>query len=281
MKCLIDGDVLRYEIGFSGEYKNEEGENVIRDFDFVIEVLERRIAEIEDACWATEPSTIFLTCCKTTHEITNKRDKVDLPYTPNFRESVATTKKYKGTRKNAKPFHYKNLTAYLLQHYNCVIASGLEADDLLSVHQRQSEPLTTVICSRDKDLRITPGMHYSWPCGAQPQFGPRPITKEGFLEKVGKKCIGGGLKFFYYQMIIGDTVDNIPGLPKGGPVLGYKTLSELETEEEMFNAVVELYKERIGEGWREYFMEQADLLWMIQEIDNNNPVRYVMYDERN
>jgi len=280
MQCLIDGDVLRYEVGFSGEYKDEEGNNVIRDFDFVIEVLERRIAEIEDACWATKPSIIFITCCKDTHKILNRKGKYG-EYLPNFRERVATTKKYKGTRKSAKPFHYKNITAYLLQHYDCHVASGLEADDLLSVHQRQSEPLTTVICSRDKDLRITQGMHYSWPCGKQPQFGPRHITEVGFLEKCSNKCIGGGLKFFYYQMIVGDTVDNIPGLPKGGPALAFKVLNELETEEEMFNAVTTLYEERVGEDWRDYFKEQADLLWMIQSLDClDEPIRYVMYDER-
>src|SRR5690606_18373771 len=119
--------------------------------------------------------------------------------------------------------HYDNLTAYIFGKYDVKVAVGMEADDLMSVDQWEAVKagrLDTIICSRDKDLRITPGMHFGWPCGKQPQFGPCRVTELGEIElkNNGKKLIGTGLKFFYSQVVTGDTTDNYPGLPKGGPV---------------------------------------------------------------
>jgi 5'-3' exonuclease len=79
--------------------------------------------------------------------------------------------------------------------------------------------------------------------------------------------VGNGLRFFYSQLITGDTVDNIPGLPRGGPRLAFSTLDGLETEEEMFRAVEEAYKKKFPDDYRERILEQARLLWMVRELD--------------
>ena len=47
MQCLIDADVLVYELGFSGEYYDDDGEKQIREFEFVAELLDQKIKEIE------------------------------------------------------------------------------------------------------------------------------------------------------------------------------------------------------------------------------------------
>ncbi len=192
---------------------------------------------------------------------------------------------YKGNRKKPKPFHYDNLTAYIMGKYECRMAIGLEADDLMSIDQwaRVKEgKLDTIICSRDKDLRITPGMHFGWPCGKQPQFGPRRVTEVGDLElKGGKKLVGTGLKFFYSQVLMGDGVDNIPGLPRMGPVKAYKALSECETEEDLYRTTASLYEGHYGPDWKAHMQEQCDLLWMVRELDEEgNPVRYVLWEDR-
>lgn len=285
MQCLLDADVLRYEIGFSAEYKDQDGEDCIRHFDYVIEKLEQRIKEIEEECWADEPSILFLTSCKTTHKILNRRRKdegrEETSYRPNYREGIAKAKPYKGTRKKGKPFHYGNLTAWILERYPTVVAEGLEADDMLSVHQTLSKPLSTIICSRDKDLKITPGMHFSWPCGKQPQFGPVEVTELGTLELKGNKIHGTGLRFFYSQLITGDTVDNIPGLPRRGPAYASKLLDGCESEGDLFTKVAGEYEERLGDDWRDYFKEQAYLLWMVNSLDGDGePIMWEMYDER-
>ena len=283
-------DVLRYEIGFSGQYVDEAGELQTNDFEFVADLLDQRIKEIEAECWATEPSTLYITNDRRLHKKVNKKlkkeGKEEIEYQPNFRDKVAVAKEYKGNRKAEKPFHYDNLTAYIFGKYDVKVAVGMEADDLMSVDQwervKQGD-LSTVICSRDKDLRITPGMHFGWPCGKQPQFGPCRVTELGEIElkNNGKKLIGTGLKFFYSQVVTGDTTDNYPGLPKGGPVLAYKHLHDAEDEAQLFERVAALYQDKFGDEWREKMLEQCQLAWMVRELDEEGfPVMYQMYDER-
>lgn len=289
MRPLIDSDVLRYEIGFSGEFIDENGEKQVRDFDFVADLFDQKIKEICAEVWATEPPLLFITNDRRLHKKVNKQrkkeGKEELEYMPNFRDEVAQKKEYKGNRKAEKPFHYDNLTAYIFSKYDVKVAVGMEADDLMSVYQYERVKdghLDTIICSRDKDLRITPGMHFGWPCGKQLQFGPARVTNLGELElRGGKKLVGNGLKFFYSQVLIGDTVDNYPGLPGCGPVTAYKSLHDCETEAQLFERVAELYQKKCGDTWREDMLEQCRLAWMVRELDEEgNPVQYVMYDER-
>ncbi len=291
MQPLIDADILLYEIGSIGQYIDENtGELVIRDFDFVAYQLDEKIKHICGMVWATEEPILFLTNNWRIHKKENRQRKrkgeEEKVFVPNFREKVAKQKKYKGTRAPEKPFHYDNLIAYMRGKYNVRIAEGYEADDLICIEQfSRLDKLDTIICSRDKDLRICPGMHFGWECGRQPQFGPLRVSEVGEIRLIGntsKHIKGMGLKFFYSQMITGDTVDNIPGLPKGGPVLAYDLLQDKEDEASMFAAVAGAYEKKLGDNWREYFKEQANLLWMCREFEEDGvtPKRYVMFDER-
>ena len=288
MRCLLDADVLVYEIGFSGEYIDDDGEKQVREFDFVAELLDQKIKEIEAECWADEPSILFLTNDSTLNKMWNKqRKRQGLPpvdYKPNFRIDVAKSKPYKGQRKQEKPFHRDNIRAYMLDNYDVRVANGMEADDLLAIEQTQAEPLTTIICTRDKDLRMVEGMHFGWPCGKQPQFGPKRVSKLGELKyDSGKnKLTGEGSKFFFSQLITGDSTDNIPGLPRGGPRLAYELLKDKRSESDMFRAVAERYADKLGDGWEAYMKEQTDLLWMVTELnDEGEPVLFNMEEMLN
>lgn len=140
---------------------------------------------------------------------------------------------------------------------------GYEADDMLCMEQvaRGDE---TIICSRDKDLRICPGFHFSWECGKQGAIWPVHTDRIGWLEKGDSgDVLGYGLSFFYYQMLVGDTADHIPGLPGWGKVKAFNLLHEMKTEEELATTVKDMYKE--AEKPKEYFLEQANLLHMVQE----------------
>ena len=248
------------------------------DFENAREVFDQRIKEIEDACWANELSTLYFTADERLIKSVNKQRKRDgealLAFQPNFRLATAKTKAYK-ERKATRPLHYYNLRAYALQTYNCVVANGMEADDRLAIDQDIKE-FTTIICSRDKDLRQVPGMQYSWECGQQAGWGPTKVEEIGSLElPKPNKIVGTGLKFFFAQSITGDPVDTIPGLPRGGPALAYKTLKDCETEREMYDAVAELYKKKWEDEWEERLLEQLHLLWMVRELDEEgNPVMY-------
>lgn len=253
MTPLIDGDVLRYEIGSITQ--TEDGP---LPFDYAASVLDDKIKEICLLAGGTSPPVLFFTGKK------------------NFRNEVAVTKPYKGTRKSEKPYHFENLTAYMFNQYHCELVEGLEADDLMAIWQHQSvefdHPDATVICTRDKDLRMVPGWHYGWECGAQREFGPEFVSEETEwikLTRSGKaqtpKLTGTGMIFFYSQLITGDGVDNIPGIPRCGPVVAYDLLTDEEDERPLWNRVKDLYEEKgLSE---EYLREQINLLWMVKELD--------------
>jgi len=276
MQCLLDADVLVYELAFSGEYVDDDGEKQVREFEFVAELLDQKIKEIEAECWADEPSILFLTNDSTLNKMWNKQRKRQglepVEYKPNFRIATATTKPYKGQRKQEKPFHRDNIRAYMLDNYDVRIANGMEADDLLAIEQTKAAPLTTIICSRDKDLKMVEGMHFSWPCGKQPQWGPAPVGKIGRLHyDSGKnKITGTGSKFFYSQVLCGDTVDNYGGLPRCGPARAFKLLEGKSSEADLFEAVRGAYRDKYGDDWETHFFEQADLAWMCRETDDEN-----------
>lgn len=297
MKCLIDADVLLYEAAFGGEYLDEEtGEKVQRDFSQVSDLFDQKVKEIEDACWADEKSKLFLTGNEFLAKLENRKRKREglepLSFPPNFRFKIAVSVPYKSTR-SAKPYHYYNLLAYIYHAYNPIIAWGMEADDMLCIYQQRFlKEQSTIICTRDKDLRMMEGWHYGWECHNQPAWGPAKVERLGdihpkfsmvknakgeYVERM-TEVKGTGLKFFYAQLIMGDSVDTIPGLPRGGPAMAYKALSECETELELYRAVKALYEAK-GKTL-DYFMEQAQLLWMVREVnDDGLPVMYKLPEE--
>lgn len=270
MQPLIDADILRYEVGFAAEYgwqsTDEEGEKELPPFDYVASMLDQRIANICAEVYATEEPILF---------ITGKG---------NFRDEIATVKGYKANRKNSKkPWHFNNITAYLKGNYELIEAVGMEADDLICIEQTERyAQRDTVICTRDKDLRQCPGLHYGWELGNQPSFGPEMVDYIGYIKinDSRKKISGVGLKFFYSQMITGDQTDNIPGLPRGGASLAYELLNDCEDEEQMHKAVSEAYEKKYGDDWQERMLEQGRLLWMVRELDKQGkPIMWELYTD--
>lgn len=230
-------------------------------------MLDEKIKATCEAVGATEPPTIFFTDSE--HLARHQRRL----FVPNFRNTVAQEKSYKGNRKADKPFHYYNLLHTMLATYDCVVArDGLEADDALGIAQ-DKEGGSTIICSRDKDLRMVPGWHYSWPCGKQLAIGPFHSGKWGELRyhdrentegKVSKKLIGYGQKFLLFQLLTGDTVDNIPGLKGVGEKKAYGLLEHINSFSEGYSSVYREYeKQRKGDAYY-FFKEQGDLLFIRQ-----------------
>jgi len=71
----------------------------------------------------------------------------------------------------------------------------------------------SVIVSKDKDLRMVPGLHYDFDTEQVVAVG----DTFGWLwidsSKSSKTLKGWGTKFFWAQCLMGDTADNIRGLP--------------------------------------------------------------------
>jgi len=289
MKALVDADVLLYEIGFACEYGKEE----IPSFEYVKEVFHARLQSILDTVEATD-YTLYLT----------GKD--------NFRIDIAKRKPYKGNREDKKPFHYHNLKAYILATQPSVLVEGMEADDAMAIEQtryleRSKQTMydmevdgiierhydgkndylevhsSSIICTRDKDLRMVEGLHYGWESGKQGEYGPKFVDEIGSLSKVIKRKTvkgeeqdvwddtkGEGIKFFYFQLLTGDGVDNIPGCPGVGHKGAYNLLCDLTEEKEMYRVVFQQYCDKYAENPFEELLEQAHLLWMVREVDEDD-----------
>jgi len=142
----------------------------------------------------------------------------------NFRYKV--NPEYKANRKDSeKPPFLQELREYLVTEWKAQVTEGIEADDALGIAQTFS-PDTSVICSIDKDLKQIPGNHYNF------------VKKEWDSVDPWK-----GLKFFYEQLLIGDTADNIFGIRGIGPKKAASALSWCETEQELFETVRDMYND--------------------------------------
>ena len=279
MKALIDADVLVYEIGFGCETGWQGDESP--PWNYVAKLFDLRVANINALVGATEPPLLFLSGPK------------------NFRNDLAVTKVYKGTRRDHKPYHYSNITAYIKGMWEHVVSDGIEADDLMCIYQTIEEnkrppvssgidyhPNATIICSRDKDLRQCPGWHFSWELGKQPQFGPEFVDIQGWikLDRTGSspKIVGTGLSFFYAQLLTGDVVDNIPGLPGCGAVKAFKILDKCDSHEDMLSTIIQEYQnvyKAFKNGWTNRLIEQGRLLWMVRRLNNDgSPVMWNIGD---
>lgn len=266
MRAIIDGDILRYEVGFAAETgwrAIKEDPEALPPFDYVRDMLNQRIGYIKGATRCFQ-STIYITEGRT------------------FREDIATVKPYKGTRAENKPWHYKNLTVYIQDVLGARVVTDIEADDAMAIDHVNSAD-ETVLCSRDKDLRQVPGEFFSWELGRQPELQTF-VTQLGYLnlDKDNKplKLSGAGYQFFASQVLTGDIVDNIPGLPKYGPAAAFKLITEAVvnlaqnppvSDDHVCRAIEDIlyreYEKVYGSEAEERLTEQAQLCWITRRIN--------------
>ena len=162
----------------------------------------------------------------------------------NFRFDIAKTARYKGNRKDsAKPVHLPAIRDHMCNRYDAIISSEEEADDLIAI-EATNYGKNALVASIDKDMLQIPCFHYN-------------LSKRRF-SVVGESQ---GLKFFYTQILTGDTADNIIGLYKCGPVKAKKLLLDCHSEIELWDACVSAY-----DGNEDRVIENARLLWLRREV---------------
>ena len=258
-RILLDADILQYEIAFAAEaywkhlFKEKELESPADPppFDICIAMVDERISNIVSGAEGEGEPFLFFTGSQ------------------NYRNRIAVTQPYKD-RDSDKPFHYKNIKAYLQSRYQWQQVEGLEADDLIGIAMTKN-PDKYTCATRDKDLRQISGFHYGWELGNQPAFGPRYIDQFGWIELSSKrnKIVGGGDKFLYSQILTGDSVDTIPGIPKYGAVKAFKTLEACTTLAECEEAVLGAYRGFYGDGGRARMLETARLVYLTRVMNDD------------
>ncbi len=139
----------------------------------------------------------------------------------NFRKKV--NPEYKANRKDVKlPQWLNTCRDFLVKEWKAEVTDGYEADDALGMEQTDS----TVICSLDKDLKQIPGNHFNW------------VKNESSYVQEDE-----GIFFFFQQLLIGDSSDNIKGIDRIGPKKSQQILDPffgdydglLQTVRDMYN----------------------------------------------
>ena len=215
----------------------------------------------------------------------------------NFRDQL--TDDYKANRADTeRPVNLAWAKHWAVKSLKAFWQKGLEADDLLGIYQKKD----TVIWSLDKDLRQIAGAHLEYYGEKDKESRVINITKEGHLHlkkwvtesgNDRKKIVFSGDIGLYFQMLIGDTTDNILGCairearaPKSGPnkgVLGkvkrygigemaaYKlvyTAIMYKGSRTASEAVLEMVKAEYfkvyKKNWQFHLELQANLLFMVR-----------------
>lgn len=243
-KICYDWDLWAYDVAFAAQPKGGD----LLPFSYCISLIDTRLKEISDKLGIKEFYGY----------LTGKG---------NFREELAVSDVYKGNRSQPKPEYYQYVRDYLINQYGAVVVNGMEADDAISIDMTKDQGVVCV--SRDKDLRQVQGWHYGYSVGKQPEY---PLTYVDFIGELSiseksSKLVGTGLKFFFSQVLTGDTTDNYKGAKGKGGKFAYNLLNELTDPDEMYSKVKEVYLDTYDEGGEEKFIEQCQMAWMVRHLN--------------
>lgn len=117
--------------------------------------------------------------------------------------------------KSNRPRDWKTPVFYYLKHYilsqsGANYQEGVEADDLVSYWSRQLE--NAIVCSPDKDVIYSNKKCYNY------NKNEIIVNSEEQIDK-----------FFWKQMLMGDSSDNIAGIPGTGDKISDRILKKVET----------------------------------------------------
>lgn len=248
---LVDCDILQYACGFAADSQiKKEYKEIHPDAsdDDIKKVLED-----------TEYTNIALQNVKTVMEgVTGRFNEGFLAYIQegrHFRYDVATIKPYKGNRDvTHKPKYYKEIKDYLIDRWAAIPVTAIETDDAIGIEQWLRTDKYSVIVSIDKDMDMIPGWHYNWKRG---ELYYQPLEEANL--------------FLFYQMLTGDTVDNIQGIYGLGPKKSGKILDDNGRDlDKVRTAVQKIYQDTYGEEWERYYQEIGRLLYILRRYEHKD-----------
>ena len=148
----------------------------------------------------------------------------------NFRYNVYP--EYKGNRKASyRPLWEKEVKQYITEKWEANWTDDIEADDMLGI--RQLECTDTILAHLDKDLNQIKGLHYNWELR---RLGE--VVREKRIYTVSNEEAD---YWFFYQLLVGDTTDNIKGVQGIGPKKAAGILHGCESNRERYEAVLGRY----------------------------------------
>src|SRR5438067_9809149 len=147
----------------------------------------------------------------------------------------------------------------------CLEQAGFEADDLIATYAREAceAGATTTIVSSDKDLMQLVGdtvVMYD-------TMKDRRIGREEVLERFGV----GPEKVIEVQALIGDSTDNVPGVPGIGVKTAAQLIAEYGDLETLLARATEIKQEKRRQSLIE-FAEQARISKKLVTLDPSVPL---------
>jgi len=151
-----------------------------------------------------------------------------------------------------------------------VIESDVEADDVIGTltHLAQAQGFQVVISTGDKDMAQLVNEQVS----LVNTMTDKVLDVQGVVDKFGVLPE----QIIDYLALMGDTVDNIPGIPKVGPKTAAKWLNEFQTLEQVI-ASAESIKGKVGENLRAS-LDQLPLSKALTTIKCDLSLPYAMED---
>lgn len=211
MTVLIDGDSIAYK---AAACAHEDS------LPFLYRQIDAEIAEI-------------LLACNTTNYELWIEDPINKDI---FRNQIATSKPYKGHRKNAnRPVYLLEAKNYMVKFWNARITSRYESEDMVICRAYQIGRENVIIAAIDKDLLMHPLKFYNYRTKTHSTISP----EQGQIN-------------LWRQVCTGDSCDNIPGIPG----VGVKRAARVSN----MTGCIRMYQQY--EQSYEYFVEQFNLIYI-------------------
>ncbi len=199
----------------------------------------------------------------------------DLPK-PTFRHLKYSD--YKGNRKKS-PDELRTqipLIKEVLKAMNVIIyeKEGYEADDVLATIAKKAEAMgiSPVIVSGDRDLLqiATENIKIKIPKTKAGKTETEDYFEKDVIEKYGVTPT----EFIEVKALMGDTSDNVPGVPSVGEKTAIKIINEYKTVETAIENAENIKPKKAGENLLQY-KEQAMLSKYLVTIDTNVPIDFI------
>ena len=130
-----------------------------------------------------------------------------------------------------------------------VMVEGIEADDVIGTLARRASArgMKTVVATGDKDLaQLVDDRVVLVDTMVRDNGLPRPMDRDAVIEKFGVPPE----RIVDWLTLVGDTVDNVPGVPKCGPKTAVKWLEQYGSLEAIIEHAAEI-KGVVGENLRQ------------------------------
>jgi DNA polymerase-1 len=185
----------------------------------------------------------------------------------NFRDDLYVDYKKSASRKKSrstKPDWFFDLKSNIERDYDgCCYSDYCEADDMVRVwaYECDAAAMPRIVVSVDKDLNCIEGKHYNPRSGAIYEIDPAVADR-----------------FYWTQILTGDSTDNIPGIKGIGPKKAEGILFNCKTTDQMKKAVCQAYAINYGKEGYSYLITNGRLIHIWRKLNDHFKLSKEFYE---